>query len=106
MTKLPEYHVGQVWKDRKRGAESMFVVTHVYVREYKNGERAQRVVGMQLDQESYSLNTCEVCAHGTTPNLTIPGDHLRDLDARSLHNMYPYQVWESYVCEPDPDDGK
>ncbi len=105
MEKMTEYHVGQIWKDRKRGGEAMFVITHVYTREYKNGEKAQRVVGMVCDQESESRNTGETLPHGTaTPG--IAGDDLRDLDARSVENMFPHLVWQSYVPEHDPDDGK
>lgn len=101
-SEMPDYHVGQIWKDRKRGGDAMFVITHVYMREYKNGEKAQRVVGMICDQESRSRNTWETLPHGTaTPG--IAGNELRDLDARSVDKMFPYLVWQSYVPE-EPED--
>ena len=98
---MPDYHVGQIWKDHKRDPESMFVITHVYIREYQNGERAQRVVGMITSTEPYSENTHEVLPHGA-PTPGVPGDHLRDLDARSMDRMFPYQVWQSYRAQ-NPD---
>lgn len=102
---MPDYHVGQIWKDRKRGGEAMFVITNVYTREYKNGETAQRVVGIISNQESDSRNTWETLPHGTAI-AGIAGDDLSDLDARSVDKMFPYLVWQSYVPEDDPDDGK
>ena len=98
-----EYHVGQVWKDSKHNPESIFVITHVYTRTYKSGDPAERVVGMVISREDYSLNQPDVVPHGTAVDRSIPGDDLRDLDARSVFSMFPYLMFQSYDPE-EPED--
>jgi hypothetical protein len=99
--KLPEYRVGQIWSDRKRRAEGVFFITHVYKRLYKDGNSAVRVVGLQSNKEPYQEDWLDPRPQGS-PVPTLE-DELRDLDARSMAKMYPHKMWEPYDPYPEED---
>ena len=99
----PEYRVGQIWADRKRRANSVFVITHVYDRVYQDGRKAERVVGIQSHKSHYDSGEYLGYRPIGTPTPTLEADDFRDLDARSMERMYPHKMWEPYDPEPEED---
>lgn len=107
MKKLVPYdgpvRVGMIFADTKRNPEAMFLVTHLYKRVYKNGEEAERVVGVCTGKDDVEDEWLDPRPHGT-PGPTVSEDMMNDLDVRSLRKMYLHVVFDPYV--PDPDDNK
>jgi hypothetical protein len=100
---MVDYRVGMILKNRARKPEAIMVITHLYWREYKDGERALRVVGLENSVDDYEEPRTETRPHGT-PTPGIDGADLLDLDARSVERMYPYVMFDPFV--PDTEDSK
>ena len=96
---LPEYRVGQIWQDRQRKPDSVFLITHIYERVYAAGNRVLRVVGIPSHKESYSHDHLDPRPVGS-PTPELPTHVLRDLDARSMEQMYTHKIWEPLVPRP------
>ena len=86
----PEYRVGQIWADRKRRAEGVFFITHLYKRVYRDGTMAIQVAGIQSSKEPYQEDWLDPQPQGS-PAPVLDLDQLRDLDARSMERMYPHK---------------
>ena len=100
---MVQYRVGMILKNRVRKPEAIMVITHLYWREYKDGERALRVVGLEHSVDDYEEPRTETHPHGT-PTPGIDGADLLDLDARSVEQMYPYVMFDPFI--PDTEDDK
>lgn len=98
-----DVRVGMIFADTKRNPDAMFLVTHLYKRVYKNGEEAERVVGISTGKDDVEDEWLDPRPHGT-PTPTLGEDQLDDLDVRSLRQMYSHVVFDPHV--PDPDDDK
>jgi hypothetical protein len=80
-----EPRVGQVWKNKKRNPTSIFVITRVLVKVYKDQlgkptDVRTRVIGL--------LTSGEDCLQ-----------HGRDLDLASLYKMFPYLLFNPTINE-------
>ena len=95
------YRVGMILKNRARKPEAIMLITHLYWREYKDGERALRVVGLEHSVDDYEEPVVETRPHGS-PTTGIDGADLCDLDARSVERMYPYVMFDPLI--PDTKD--
>ena len=89
---MVDYRVGMILKNRVRNPEGILVITHLYQREYGDGELAARIVGLQIEVNDFQEDWLETRPHGT-PTPGIDGADLRDLDARSVERMYPYVMF-------------
>jgi hypothetical protein len=76
-----EHSIGQTWKDKRNKPTSTFTVLRCYVRTYQDGNIAQRVKGVLVT------------------GIDGRNSHLRDLDSRSAHKMFPYILFQ-----PQQDD--
>ncbi len=100
---MMQYRVGMILKNRARNPEAIMLITHVYWRAYKDGERALRVVGLEYSVDDYEEQGVETRPHGS-PTPGIDGADLCDLDARSVERMYPHVMFDPF--SPDTDDDK
>ena len=89
---MVDYRVGMILKNRARKPEAIMVITHLYWREYRDGELAARVVGKQIEVNDFQEEWLETRPH-STPTPGIDGADLRDLDVRSAERMYPYVMF-------------
>ena len=99
---MVQYRVGMILKNRVRNPEGILVITHMYQREYGDGELAARIVGLQIEVNDFQEDWLETRPHGT-PTPGIDGADLRDLDAQSVERMYPYVMFNPIrdILEPD-----
>jgi len=98
---MMDYRVGMILKDRVRKPQAIMVITHLYWREYKDGERALRVVGLQHSVDEYEEARTETRPHGM-PTPGIDGTDLCDLDAQGVDRMFPYVMFDPFI--PDTED--
>jgi hypothetical protein len=89
---MVDYRVGMILKNRVRNPVGILVITHMYQREYGDGELAARIVGLQIEVNDFQEDWLETRPHGM-PTPGINGADLRDLDARSVERMYPYVMF-------------
>ena len=94
--------VGMILSSKKRKPHSLFVVTHLYQREYANGNLADRAVGVVISKKPYTETWLETRPHGA-PTPGIDGGDLRDLDVRSVEQMFPHVWFDPVVPESEPD---
>ena len=93
---MVQYRVGMILKNRVRNPEGILVITHLYQREYGDGELAARIVGLQIEVNDFQedwLETRPSAGATSTPTPGIDGADLLDLDARSVEQMYPYVMF-------------
>lgn len=77
---------GQIWRSTDKHARSAFVVGDVYKKSYPNGDTAERVMGLLI----------------TGPDAV--NSHERDLDSRSLVNMFPVLIFDPEQSATDEED--
>jgi hypothetical protein len=94
--------VGMILASKKRKPDSLFVVTHLYQREYANGNVADRATGLIIRKKRNTEPWLENRPHGA-PAPGIDGSELRDLDVRSLEKMFPHVWFDPVVPEPEED---
>lgn len=75
-TAQKEIRAGQIWRSTDKHARSAFVVGDVYEKSYPQGGKAERVMGILI----------------TGPDGV--NSHERDLDSRSLTNMFPVLIFD------------
>jgi hypothetical protein len=93
---MTDYRVGMILKDRRNNPEGVIVITHLYRRKYRDGQLADRVVGLQIAVNPFEEYWLEDREHGApTPGIDV--SELRDLDARSVERMYPYVMFDPLV---------